>query len=170
MGRLRNRDDIPHGRRFQMRAKLASIGDDAWIEDDHGDKVYKVDGKAMRVRETFILKDREGHELASVQERKLRARDTMEVERDGHTVATIHKALVGVRDRFQIDVEHGQDLKAHGNIVDHEYEVERDGEVVATVSKRWFRVRDTYGVEIREGEDEALLLAVAAAIDRMTSR
>jgi hypothetical protein len=39
MGLLRNRDDGPHGRRFQMREKLASIGDDSWIEDDQGDRV-----------------------------------------------------------------------------------------------------------------------------------
>ena len=58
------------------------------------------------------------------------------------------KALVGIRDRFHIEVDHGEDLKAHGNIVAHEYEIERDGHKVAEVSKKWFRVRDTYGVEI----------------------
>ena len=69
MGLLRNRDDTPGGRRFQMQDKLASIGDDAWIEDDQGDRVYKVDGKALRVRDTFILKDRDGNEVASIQEK-----------------------------------------------------------------------------------------------------
>jgi uncharacterized protein YxjI len=53
MGLLRNRDDVPNGRRFQMQEKLASIGDDSWIEDDQGDRVYKVDGKALRVRDTL---------------------------------------------------------------------------------------------------------------------
>ena len=53
----------------------------------------------------------------------------MKIERGGHTLATVHKALVGIRDRFKIDVEDGEDLKAHGNIVDHEYEIERDGDV-----------------------------------------
>src|SRR3954454_24238688 len=50
MGLLRHRNDVPDGRRFQMREKLVSIGDDSWIEDDNGDRVYKVDGKALRVR------------------------------------------------------------------------------------------------------------------------
>ena len=54
-------------------------------------------------------------------------RDKMKVERDGDTLATVHKALVGIRDRFEIEVEHGEDLKAHGNVLDHEYEIERDG-------------------------------------------
>jgi uncharacterized protein YxjI len=131
---------------------------------------YKVDGKALRVRDTFILKDRDGNELAKIAEKKLSVRDTMKVERDGRTLATVHKALVGIRDRFDIDVEDGEDLKAHGNVVDHEYEVKRDDEVVATVSKKWLRVRDTYGIEIREGEDEPLLLALTVAIDKMAGR
>jgi len=168
MGLLRHRDDAPAGRRFQMREKLASIGDDSWIEDDRGDRLYKVNGKALRIRDTFLLEDRGGNEVAKIQERKLRVRGTMEIERDGHTVATVKKALVGVRDRFSIDVEHGEDLKAHGNVLDHEYEIERDGDVVATVSKKWFRIRETYGVEIRDGEDEPLLLALTVAIDEMS--
>src|SRR3954466_15692674 len=97
-------------RRFQMREKLASIGDDSWIEDDRGERLYKVDGKAMRLRETFLLQDRDGNEVAKIQEKKFHVRDTMEVERDGQTVATIHKAIVGIRDRFTIDIEGGEEL------------------------------------------------------------
>jgi uncharacterized protein YxjI len=74
--------------------------------------------------------------VARIQEKKLSVRDKVAIERDGHTVATVHKALVGIRDRFAIDVDGGQDLKAHGNIVDHEYEIERDGHAVAHISKR----------------------------------
>src|SRR5690349_5767704 len=99
MGFLRHRDEAPQGRRFQMRDKLVSIGDDAWIEDDQGERCYKVDGKALRIRDTFVLEDRSGREVAKIQERKLSIRGKMNVERDGETVATIHKALVGFRDR-----------------------------------------------------------------------
>ena len=84
-----------------------------------------------------------------------------------HGEATVKKALVGIRDRFHIDVDHGEDLKAHGNVVDHEYEIERDGHKVAEVSKKWFRVRDTYGVEINEDVDPVLILAVTVAIDAL---
>ncbi len=170
MGLLRNRDDAPAGRRFQMREKLASIGDDSWIEDEQGERVFKVDGKALRVRDTFILEDRDGNEVAKIQERKVHVRDTMKIERDSRTLATVHKALVGIRARFEIEVEDGEDLKAHGNIVDHEYEIKRDGDVVATVSKKWFRVRDTYGVEIGGGQDDALVLALTVALDEMSGR
>jgi uncharacterized protein YxjI len=30
-----------------MRQKIVSIGDDFWIENERGEKVYKVDGKAL---------------------------------------------------------------------------------------------------------------------------
>jgi len=83
-------------------------------------------------------------------------------------VATVRKALVGIRARFAIDLEHGEDLKAHGNIVDHEFEIERDGDTVAQISKRWFRVRESYGVEIQGGEDVALVLAMVVALESLT--
>ena len=155
------------GRKFVMREKLLSIGDDYWIEDGDGEKVFKVNGKAMRARTTFVLEDADGNEVVHIQDRVLNLRGTMNLERDGEDLASVHKALVGFRDRFDIDVENGEDLKAKGNVIDHEYEVKRDGDVVATVSKKWFRARETYGIEIAAGEDEALLLAVAVAIDEL---
>jgi uncharacterized protein YxjI len=168
MGLLRHRQDAPAGQRFLMREKLLSIGDDFWIEDDTGRRAYKVDGKALRMRQTFVLEDASGHEVARIQERKLSIRDKIRIERGDRTAATVHKAVFGIRDRFAIDVEGGADLKARGNVVDHEYEIERDGDTVATVSRKWFRVRDTYGVEIGAGEDAVLVLAVTVAIDAMT--
>jgi uncharacterized protein YxjI len=156
------------GERFQMREKLLSIGDDFWIEDSEGRRAYKVNGKALRMRDTFVLEDASGNEVARIQERKLSIRDKVAVERGSDTAATVHKAFVGLRDRFSIDVKGGPDMKAHGNIVDHEYETERDGHTVATISKKWFRVRDSYGVDIAGGEDVPLLLAITVAIDSLT--
>jgi uncharacterized protein YxjI len=166
-----HRHDEPAGTRYRMREKLFSIGDDYWIETDGGDRVFKVDGKAMRIRETFILKSPSGEEIFKIQERKVTIRDTMKIERDGETVATIKKALITpLRDRYAIEVEGGGELSAKGNIVDHEFEIERDGDKVAEISKRWFRVRDTYGIEIAAGENDALILAATVCIDEMAHR
>ena len=153
-----------------MREKLLSIGDDYWIENDEGERAFKVNGKALRIRQTFVLEDATGHEVARIQERKLSVRDKVAIERDGDTAATVHKALVGIRDRFAIDIKDGADMKARGNVVDHEYEIERDGDTVATISKKWFRVRESYGVEVAPGEDAPLILAITVAIDSLTTR
>jgi uncharacterized protein YxjI len=168
VGLLRHRNDGPEGERFLMR-ELA-IGDDFWIENDRGERAYKVNGKAFRIRKTFVLEGASGDEVARIQERKLSIRDKIAIERNGDTVASVHKALVGIRDRFAIDVERGTDMKAHGNVVDHEYEIERDGETVATISKKWFRARESYGVDVAPGEDAPLILAIAVAIDSLTTR
>jgi uncharacterized protein YxjI len=169
MGFLRNRDrEASVGSRYRMRQHLLSIGDDYWIEDEDGRRAFRVDGKALRIRKTFVLEDASGNELAKLQERKLSVRDKMEIERGGRSVATVKKALIGIRDRFSIEVEGGPDLDAKGNLVDHEYELRRGGDTIASVSKRWFRIRDTYGVEIADGEDEALVLAITVCIDAMS--
>ncbi len=156
----------PDGPKFQMREKMMSIGDDFWIEDDNGNKVYKVNGKAFRMRDTFIFEDASGNELSKIQE-KFGLRKKMTIE-SGSTQATVHKRLVGIRDHYIIEVDGGDDLEAHGNVVDHEYEIERDGDTIATVSKKWFRVRDTYGVELAEDQDVPLILAITVCVDAMS--
>jgi uncharacterized protein YxjI len=160
------RDRNLGGATFRMREKLIAIGDDYWIEDDSGHRLFKVNGKAARLRDTFILEDASGNELCKIQEKKLSVRDKMTIEH-GATTATVHKRLLGIRDHYIIEVDDGDDLKAHGNIVDHEYEIERDGDTVAKVSKKWFRVRDTYGVQLAEGQDVPLVLAITVCVDAM---
>ena len=125
-----------------MRQKMFSIGDDYWIENDQGERVFKIDDRALRIRKTLIFEDADGRELLKIQERKLHIRDTMEIEdHDGHAVATVHEKLITpLRDRWRVDVRNGEDLEVKGNIVDHEYTIE-NGHKVAEVSKKWFRAR-----------------------------
>ena len=166
-----HRHDQPAGTRYQMREKLFAIGDDFWIETEQGERAFKVNGKALRARSTFILESLSGDELFKIQEKKLHIRDTMEIERGGRTAATIKKALITpLRDRFSIELGEGGELSAKGNIVDHEYEIESEDHKIAEISKRWFRVRDTYGIEIAPGENDPLILAAVVCIDEMTGR
>ena len=167
MRRLRDRGE-QEGTRFTLREKLFAIGDDYWIETDGGERVFKVNGKAMRIRDTLVFENRSGEELLKIQEKKLTVRDRMEIERGGDTVATVKKALVGIRDRYSIEVEHGDDMSAKGNFVDHEYKIERDGDKVAEISKRWLRIRDAYGIEVAPDQDAALILAIAVCIEQMS--
>jgi uncharacterized protein YxjI len=165
---LRGRDK-PTKRTFCMREKVFDIGNDFWIEDSDGEKAYKVDGKAVRFRETFVLEDASGKELATIKEKKLAIRDTMTIEIGGRE-AKVHKRLLGIRDRYVIDFEDGEDYTAKGNFLDHEYEIERDGDKVAEVSRKWFRVRDTYGVETEGEQNVPLLLAITVCIDALSRR
>jgi uncharacterized protein YxjI len=172
MFRRRARDqpeEAPAGTRYLLREKLLSLGDDFWIENDRGERIFLVDDKVLRVRDTVVIKDAHGNELFRLKKRLLRARDTMAIERGDDTVATVKKALITpLRDRFTVDLEDGGRLEVEGNILDHEYRITRDGVPVANISKRWFRVRDTYGVAVVGGADDALVLAVTVCIDHLT--
>jgi uncharacterized protein YxjI len=155
--------------RYQMREKMVSIGDDFWIENEQGQKVFKVDGKALRVRQTLIFEDAHGNELAKIQERMMRVKDSMEIEGPrGENVATVKKALITpVRDRWVVKIKGGPDLEVQGNILDHEYTIGEGRDKVAEVSKKWFRLRDSYGVAIDPGQDDVIILAVTVCIDQM---
>lgn len=154
---------------YQMRQNLISIGDDFWIEDDRGQRVARVDGKALRLRQTLIFEDIHGNEICKIQERMLRIKDSMEIEGPGgERLALVKKALITpLRERWAVNVEGGPDLEVQGNILDHEYRIEGGGRMVAEISKKWFRLADTYGVEVAPGQDDILILAVTVAIDAM---
>ena len=155
--------------RYRMREKLVSIGDDFWIENEEGQRVFKVDGKALRVRKTLIFEDTQGNALCRIQERLLRVKESMEIEGpDGERLAMVKKALITpLRDRWVAKIGDGPDLNIQGNILDHEYTIEADGRKVAEVSKKWFRVRDTYGVEIAPDQNDIVILAVTVVVDMM---
>jgi uncharacterized protein YxjI len=166
-GAGRRGDDRVH---YRMRQRLVSVGEDFWIETDSGERVYKVDGKALRLRKTLVLEDAQGHEVARIREKMLRIKDSMEIEdADGARVALVKKALVSpFRDRWKVQIEGGPDLEVHGNLLDHEYTFSREHEEVATVSKKWFRAADTYGVAIERGQPVVIVLAATVALDAMS--
>lgn len=122
------------------------------------------------MRDTLIIKDVQGNELYKLKEKLLRVRDTMDIlDTEGKTAATIKKALITpLRDRWKVEVANGPEMDIQCNILNHEYKIEAGKEKVAEVSKKWFRIRDTYGVEIETGQDNALILAITAAMDQMT--
>ncbi len=154
---------------YKMRERMVSIGDDYWIENSAGQKVFKVDGKAVRVRDTLNFEDAHRNVLCKIQERMLRVKDVMEVEdANGNSVATIKKALISpIRDRFTVKIKSGPDLEVKGNILDHEYTIGEGRTKVAEVSKKWFRIRDSYGVQVDPDQDDVIILAVTVCIDQM---
>ena len=155
--------------RYKIRQNLISIGDDFWIENEEGKRVFKVDGKVLRIRKTLVFEDANGKKLAQIQERLLTIKDTMVVEdADGKDLATIKKALLTpFRDRWDVKVKNGPDLDVQGDFLAHEYTIKAGRNKVAEVSKKWLRITDTYGVEIEDGQNDILILAIAVAIDIM---
>lgn len=155
--------------RYKMRQKLFAFGQDFFIENQQGKKVFKVDGKVLRVRDTLYFRDLEGEELCKLQQKVARIKESMEIEgADGHRLAMVKKAIITpLRDRWTVKIGDGPDLDVQGNILDHEYKIEEGRTKIAEVSKKWFRVRDTYGVEVAPGQNDLLILAATVALDMM---
>ena len=154
--------------RYAVREKMFSIGDDFWITDDRGDRVFLVDGKALSLRNRFELKDASGQILATVHKKLVAIRDTMEIEHDGQVVATVRKALISpLHHRSAIELADGSQLEAVGNILDKEFDIQDAGGPIAHISRRWFRIRDTYGVDVMPGQNDALVLCIAVCLDRI---
>ena len=160
--------------KFLVRERVFDIGDDFWVTDEQGDKVYLVDGKAMRLRTTFQLKTPDGTELMTIRKKLFKVRDQMRIERDGDTVATVRKRLVNpLRDKLVVDVAEGPDWEVTGDFLGKEFVIGDEHGTVAVVSRKWFRVRDTYAVDVNThrgdiGGDPALVISVAVAVDALT--
>ncbi|WP_282797003.1 LURP-one-related family protein [Streptomyces sp. CC224B] len=155
-----------------VRDRIFGIGDDYWIEDDRGTKVFLVDGKAMRLRDTFELKDPQGRVLVEMKAKMFALRDTMVVEREGEPLATVkRKRLSLLRNHYRVALADGHELDVSGKILDREFAVEYEGELLADISRRWFSVRDAYGLHIaRDDVDPALVVAVAVCVIRLAEK
>lgn len=155
--------------RYTLRQKLISFGDDFWIDDEHGNHAYKVDGKALRLRKTLVFEDAHGNPLCQIQDRPLRIRDTMEVtDPHGHPIAVVKKALINLLgDRWIVEFVGGAELHVHGNVLDHEYTIGEGMDKIAEISKKWLSLTDSYSIAVESGQNDVVVLAIAVVIDMM---
>jgi uncharacterized protein YxjI len=155
--------------RYLIQERIFSLTNDFWIEDENGNRVFSVDGRALSLRETFELRDAAGELRALIRKKVFAVRDTMNIEDAAGVLATVRPAFFSpFRHRYEIDLADGTRLEAAGNFADKNWEITSgDGLVVAQISRQWFRVRDTYGVDVAPGADDALVIAIAVCIDRI---
>jgi uncharacterized protein YxjI len=159
------------GPMYVIRERFFSIGDDFDVLDEHGDKVFHVDGKVLSLRGKVSIEDLDGNELALVHRHLVALRPTYEIRIGGEKAAEVRKKLfTPFRDKFTIDVPGPDDLEMRGDLLNHEYTIERGGEEVAAVSKRWLTIRDTYAVRITAGQDPLLIIASVLALDLALER
>jgi uncharacterized protein YxjI len=159
------------GAMFLIRERFFSIGDDFDVLDEHGTKLYRIDGKALSIRDKVVIEDPDGEEVATVHRHLVALRPTYEIRIGGEEAAEVRKKLfTPFRDKFTIDVPGHDDLEMKGDLLNHEYEIELDGDTVAEVSKRWLTIRDTYAVRVEEGVDELLIIGAVIALDLAMER
>ncbi|MEV4709008.1 LURP-one-related family protein [Actinoplanes sp. NPDC049316] len=156
---------------YVIRERFFAFGDDFDVLDEHGTKLFRVDGKVFSARDKMVIEDPAGVEVASVHRHLVALRPTYEIRIGGEKAAEVRKKLfTPFRDRFTIDVPGPDDLTMKGDLLDHEYVIERGGRDVAAVSKRWLTIRDTYAVQVAAGEDALLIIAAVLALDLALER
>jgi len=157
--------------RYVIRERLFRLGEDSDITDEEGRPIFHVDGKVLTLRNTVIMRDRTGAEVARVERQLIALRPTYYITRNGQEAASVRKQLFSpFVDRFTVDVPGPHDLHVTGSLFEHDYTISRDGLVVATVSKAWISITETYGVDIAPGEDDVLILASVLALDLAQDR
>lgn len=157
--------------RYVIREKFFHLGEDSQITDESGRPIYEVDGKILSLHNTLVVRDMQGHEVATIKRQLIALTPTYTIDRPGVGEAQVRKHFINLLgDHYTIDIPGPHDLEMDGNLLDHEYRVVRDGAVVATVSKRWIALTDTYGIETAPGEDDALILASVLALDLAEDR
>jgi uncharacterized protein YxjI len=91
-------------RMYVIRERFFSIGDDFDIVDDHGDRVFHVDGKVFSVRNKLVIEDLTGAEVASVHRHLVALHPTYEIRIGGEKAAEVRKKLfTPFREKFTID-------------------------------------------------------------------
>ena len=155
--------------RYLVQERIFSFTADFWIEDENGNRVFFVDGRALSIRETFELRDASGQLRALIRKKMFAMRDTMEIEDGSGVIAKVRPAFFSpFKHRYEIDLTDGSQLQAEGNFADKDWAVlAENNQIVARISRQWFRIRDTYGVEVAPGADDAVMIAIAVCIDRI---
>jgi len=157
--------------RYVIRERFFHLGEDSDITDDSGRAVLHVDGKVLSLRNTLVLRDTSGNEVARVERKLLTIGTRYEISVRGQEIAEVRKQFfTPFREKYTIDIPGPNDLELSGNLLDHEFTVDRGGQTIATVSKQWFTLSDTYGVEIAPGENDILILASVLALDLAEDR
>jgi len=157
--------------RYVIRERFFHLGEDSDITDDSGRAVLHVDGKVLSLRNTLVLRDTSGNEVARVERKLLTIGTRYEISVRGQEIAEVRKQFfTPFREKYTIDIPGPNDLELSGNLLDHEFTVDRGGQTIATVSKQWFTLSDTYGVEIAPGENDVLILASVLALDLAEDR
>lgn len=155
-------------RTFALNQSLFSIGGDLWIEDEAGNHVFEVDGKAFSLRRTLELRDTTGTTLYTVNRSLAHVRRTFEIKRDGTVVATIEEGLLHLLgDRFAIHVADGSDLAVVGDWINREFRVRQGGADVILASRSLLSVHGGYGVEVAPGFDVPFAIAIVVALEQM---
>ncbi|HID0780221.1 TPA: LURP-one-related/scramblase family protein [Clostridium botulinum] len=150
--------------KFIIKQKLFSVTDKYIIENEYGEKLYKVQKILMSMFKKIKIYDIEDRELVYIKEKFIKILPTYLIYMGGNQVATMKKDIGILKPRFTVESIIG-DYEVKGDILDINFTIEKAGETVARVKKHFPAIRDSYEVDIKEGASQSLVLAMVIIID-----
>ncbi|MEV7026390.1 LURP-one-related family protein [Kitasatospora sp. NPDC093558] len=154
--------------RYLVRDRMFAFHEEAWIETEHREKLYRVNRKFLRLRRTFALVDTRGEHVASIVRKAFTVHHTLLIKQDGTVTAKISKKMFALfGDRFKVRLADGRRLRIAGNLWDREFDIQHEGTTLAHISRRWFTIRDAYAVDVLYPQDALLLLVLAVCVDHV---
>jgi uncharacterized protein YxjI len=158
----------PYGSTFVLNQTLTSITGDLTIDDERGNRVFEVDGKAFSLRRRHQLLDASGDEVYEIAQALANINRTFEISHDGRVVATVQQALLTILgDQFTVTLADGSELEVQGDLISREFRVTLGGNEVIFASRHLVSIRDSYGVRVAPGFDVPLALAIVVALEQM---
>ncbi|MEU5431861.1 LURP-one-related family protein [Streptomyces sp. NPDC020719] len=154
--------------RYLVRDRMLAFHEEAWVETEHREKLFKVNRKLLRLRTTFDFVDTQGNQVASIVKKVFTFHHTILIKQDGETVGLISKRTFRLfGDRFKVRLQDGRRLRVVGNLWDREFDIQHDGNTLAHISRRWFTIRDAYAVDVMSERDATELIILAVCVDHI---
>ncbi|MCW7942873.1 hypothetical protein AAW14_12680 [Streptomyces hygroscopicus] len=154
--------------RYLVRDRMLAFHEEAWVETEHREKLFRVDRKLLRLRTTFHFVDVEGNQVAGIVRKALTLHHTILIKQNGAVVGRISKRMFRIfGDHFSATLRDGRRLRIAGNVWDREFDVRYDGSTLARISRRWFSIRDAYAVDVMSEPDALLMIVLAVCVDHI---
>ena len=153
--------------RYVIRDQSSLRSREMSIEDHHGQRLFRVHGPMVRVRDELRLDDAQGVEQAWIKDPVLGDSSTFEIYRDGAHFADVKTVAAGnVLEGYDIVIRSGgEPLRARGDMFERDFSVTERGQKAARVKRH---PNNAVELETESGQDEVLLLAGVVAIGAMT--
>ncbi|WP_369386765.1 LURP-one-related/scramblase family protein [Streptomyces sp. CG1] len=154
--------------RYLVRDRMLAFHEEAWVETEHREKLFKVNRRLLRVRTTFDFVDPQGDHVASIVKKALTLHHTILIKQNGEVVGRISKRAFRIfGDRFKVSLRDGRRLRIAGNLWDREFDIADGDGTLARISRRWFSIRDAYAVDVMSEPDALLLIILAVCVDHI---
>lgn len=149
--------------KLHIHQKIFSWFDSFSVYDDHGDKVYDIQGK-LSWGKCVKIYDMQGQELGMVKEKIISLTPTYNITYNKKHIGNIHRKIFNlIGPGYAIDFK---GWNVDGDILEWNYKIkDKHGNKIAKISKEHLHLTDTYAMDIENPEDAIFVVMLVVAID-----